>query len=102
MSYAHEKMYVAVSTLAGPGTQRERLADAYISSVIRLLDKDIPEELRERFQILKEKITCEEAKGDEGTVKATVNAIEDNEVNEMAEEIVSLYDNITRYEKPRE
>jgi hypothetical protein len=100
MSYAWEKLNGAVRNLAGIGSQRERLIRAYTYNVIQIREEQVPEGRWERFEKLRVQITRIDAKGGEGNIKATVESIEAHEVDEMVMEIVDLYDDICRHEKP--
>lgn len=100
MSYAWEKFHKAIHSLAGPGTQRERLLNAYVYNIIHVEPEKVPAEIQDELRQFERDITRVEAKGSEGSVQATVNAMDDTEVNRMIKRIISMYDTITRHEKP--
>lgn len=92
-NYTWEKLYTAILTLAsGQFSLQERLADAYISSLIRLRSGDLPRGLRDEFAQLGKRLTCVAPEGDEGSVYATVRAMDTETARMLAEKIVSIYD----------
>lgn len=97
LNYAKEKLHVAVSTLStGTADIQTRLADAYISSVIRIRDEDLPPDLRRDLKAITKAITRVPAKGDEGSVRATVDTMSDNQCSELAAEIFELHEAVNR------
>lgn len=97
--YGWEIFHSATLSLVGSGSQRERLVAAY-RRIILVIIEDVPPELRDILQTLKQNITRVEAKDEEGRIQATVDSMEDTEVDQMTEHIISMYDTITRYQKP--
>lgn len=100
MSYTWEKFHGAIHSLAGSGTQRERLVAAYTYNLIRLSPEDLPNEIQEDFRKLQERITKFEAQDKEGSVQATVNKIDDSEVKKIIDKIISMHDTVTRHQEP--
>jgi len=100
MSYAWEKFHMAIHSLAGPGLQRERLVSAYVYNLIHVKPEDVPADIRDKLRQFQHDITRVEAKGGEGLVQATVNSMDDTEVNRMIKRIISMHDAITRHEEP--
>lgn len=94
MRYIWEKFYRALFSLTGKGNQRERLINAFAGQLIHLDPEKFPGKLREEFVKIKNEITKVEPEGDEGSIAATVNWMEDNEVNRMIERIINLYEAI--------
>jgi hypothetical protein len=96
-----EKLHLAVHTLAGTGTQKERLVDAVAYNLIHIIpDKDLPEELHDEFTEFKHKITSVPAKGNEGSIQATVNTLAESDVGQFVKEIISFYDTVCRHREP--
>ena len=94
LNYAEEKFYQAVRSLASEGTLKFRLACA-AEYLIRLKAEDFPDdELRSRFSEIVQKLTAQEPQRDEGSLQASVAAMNDQEVSHIAEEIVSIYADI--------
>ncbi len=93
ISYAYEKLLVAVQILVtNRGELPSRLADAFSSSLIRVRPEDLPEgELRKALQTIREDLTWTEAKGDEGTLAATVALLDELEAKSIAERIFNLF-----------
>jgi len=100
LNYTWEKFYVAVSSLAsGTGSIQERLFNAYTGSLMLLevhKPDELPEDMRNEFKEITRELTAVEPSGNEGSVRASTNAMTDLEASEIAEKIVSLYDRITR------
>lgn len=98
-SYAWEKLYVAVGTLAsGTGTIQERLAAAWVHSLIRLGHSTPPhyldgEDLAE-YEAIYEAVT--RTPGPEGSINTTCAAMSDEEAGHLAERVVSLYEAVAR------
>src|SRR5438552_4117724 len=97
LDYTWEKFHVAVLGLAsGQGDIRQRLADAFVGSLIRLKPDELPEELRDDFRALQKELTSARPEGDEGTVLASTNTMSGNRAAELAKQIVSMYDGIAK------
>jgi len=97
IDYAQEKLMQAIDTLAtGTGTIQDRLGGAALY-LIRLKPEDFPEgDLRKLFQGVKDDLTFEPAKGDEGTIAATLRITDDEDARAIAKRIVSLFHGIGR------
>lgn len=100
MNYAWEKFHVAIGSLTGARSQRARLVGAYAYSLIHLKPDDLPKEIREQFRQFQHDMTRVPAKGDEGSIQATVDAMDDEEVQRMVDAIVSMHDTVTRHQEP--
>jgi len=98
VSYAYEKLMIAVMTLATNRAEiKSRLQDAFISSLIHIRPDDLPEgELRDKLKTIKDDMTWTPAQGDEGTVAATVRGMLDEDAQKIAERIVSLFLDVRR------
>jgi len=99
MSYAWEKLHMAIHSLAGTGTQQDRLVGAGMN-LCRLEGKDFPEDLRDDFLDIKHRMNCVSAQGDEGTLVATARALDELERSSLVKDIISLHDAITRRQEP--
>ena len=95
MSYAWEKLHLAIHSLAGAGTQQDRLANAGLD-LINLQARDFPKELQDDFFNIKNRMTCVSAQGDEGALVATVRALDELAISSLVTNIISLHDAITR------
>ena len=95
LAYAHEKFSNAIRALAlGRGEIKERLTDAFVSHLGYIREeRDIPEDLREEFTQLKQRVTREHptaASLGEGWLQATINTMTQEEAVEIATEIWTL------------
>ena len=98
MSYAWENFRGAIQTLAGTGSQKDRLASAYIHNLVRLEPKDLPKKIQEDFSKLSKDITRIE--GADGSVIATVNEMDESHIKQMVEKIIDMHDTVTRHREP--
>jgi len=97
LSYAWEKLHMAVLALAALRVPiKERLVLAYVHNLSVLEPEDVPEPIKAKFNAVHKRITEADPVGDEGRIRASVNAMSDEEASHLAEEIVSMYDKITR------
>ncbi len=98
--YGWEKLHIAVHILTGIESQRNRLIDAVSSSLAHIMpDKDLPEELRDPFEQFMNEMTSIES-ASEGSIRATINTLEEAEIRHAFERIISFYDTVCRYQKP--
>ncbi len=89
-AYSFEKFGVAVDYLAASADHiKERLRRA-TDEIGRVRERDVPEELREQFLGISERITSGKPQNREGTLQATINQITDEEAVEIASDIVSF------------
>ena len=93
ISYTHEKLLVAATTLAtGQGELQDRLRGAYNSALIRLRSDDLPEgAVRKAFEAIRDDLTWVESKGDEGATAATTNLLDELEAKSIAQRIFDLF-----------
>jgi hypothetical protein len=100
MSYAWEKFFKAVNYLVAPGSIQERLFNAYCYELSLVKDPELPEEIRDDFRKLRRTLTKgpveDEAKG---LVYSAVNRMSDNEADDIARSIVSMFNVIAHKEK---
>lgn len=100
-TYAGAKLAGALSDLAGHGTQRERLGRAYAQHLSGLsVEQDVPWWFREEFANFEADLTRVGAKDDEGTIQATLDDIDDAEVEELVQRVINMYDRIAREQGP--
>jgi hypothetical protein len=89
--YAVEKYAVAVSALVGAEGIRERLYKAY-KSILPLSAQQMPEHLRDEHTALKEALTWVPVdEPGEGTLRATLRAMDDGEADRLAKKFFELY-----------
>jgi hypothetical protein len=100
-SYGWEKLHTAVSSLAGESSQRQRLVNAILYSLVHIRpDENLPPSIRDEFKAFIKEMTATEAEGDEGTVQATVNSMEDFDIHRAVERIIGFYDTVCRHRDP--
>lgn len=98
LSYPYEKFMVAVNSLAvSHKPLRDRVYSAFLSFG-PLMTSDFSKfpEIKAEFEKLKAALTRVEAKGEEGNVRATLDASSDDEVSQLASSIVDLFLQIVR------
>ena len=90
----YERLRLAVESLAtGRGNLQDRLYYAFLHiSVFRV--EDFPERLRADFTEICEGMT--KVKGDEGSIKATCEVMDDDEAEKIAQQILDLFTTIAR------
>jgi hypothetical protein len=94
ISYAWEKFYSAVRTLVLiPEPLRDRLVSAATYDIMHVRpERDLPDELHGKFDEIMKKLTSE------GSISDSVNSLSDDEVKDVADKIISLYDHIVKIE----
>jgi hypothetical protein len=105
MSYAEEKLYAAVRTLTSSDPVRERLISACVYNLIHVHqrgEESLPEEARRDFTQLWQTVTRVEARGEEGKVRASVEAMDDQAVTEAVDCILRMFIAVTRQGAQRE
>lgn len=102
LDYAWEQLHHAVINLSCMVANiKDRLAAAAIHRITILRSEWMPtEELQKLVTELQEELSNKTALSSEGTIKATISEMTDDEASKWAEKIVSLYDSVTRYQEP--
>jgi hypothetical protein len=96
--YAIEKLHLAISTLVGTGSVRERLAEAYLRHLSPVSAKDFPEELREEYRGIITTLSWVSVEYEgQATLRSTSNAMSDEEAVMLARRLVSLYYDLVEY-----
>lgn len=92
VTYAKEKFSTAIRTLAtNPGGIKQRVADAWIYSLNNIESKrDIPADLQHEFETTQSKVVSGTPVGDEGTIRAYVNSISEDDAVDAAKWIVDF------------
>jgi len=92
LDYAAETFYTAVRTLAIMDSDiKSRLTSAAVNNIVKLNpEKDLPEHLRDKFNHILEGLTTQ------GGIPETIAYMTKKEASSVAEEVVSLYDEIVR------
>ena len=89
-----EKLWQAIDTLAtGDGELQERLVSASLSltGVYLPPESDLPKKIQDEFDSIKQDLTRETAKGNEGKIQATTRIMSDQEAEGVAKRILSLF-----------
>ncbi len=95
--YTHEKLWATVTLLAGRnGTVQERLANAYVSQLMRLTTDDMPLDMRDAFVELRQRLMAKAPDGYEDRVSATTATMDDTEAERIATAIVTMYGEVCK------
>ncbi|MDP8936996.1 MAG: hypothetical protein M3O23_04600 [Actinomycetota bacterium] len=92
--YAREQLGNAVfATLAtGAGRIQERIVDAWVDSLIHINEeRDLPEDLRPRWEMIRALVTHEPGPEGRGALRATVLPMDDEAAIEVARHIVDFH-----------
>jgi len=102
--YAYEKFHNAVLCLTCQGDQRERLYKAlqYLKNIEIQMhpEKHLPEVIRDDYLEFITRMSSIKAVRDEGDFRATINSLDEEELNQAASDIISFFDCVCRYEGP--
>jgi ABC-type Fe2+-enterobactin transport system substrate-binding protein len=98
MPTAWEAFHSSIQILAGPDSQRSRLAQACSEHLTRLSKRDVPAEIRDEFLQLLTGTVKNRDQSDRSSIMETLSSVEDREVYGMINAIVRMYDAVTRYE----
>jgi hypothetical protein len=100
ISYGIEKFGKAVDSLATSASNwRDRLYDGFRCVYPIVPEEDLPEDLAPRFVALRQAITRIGAKHGEGTIKATINQMSEEEGERLMAEIYSIYEDVRHCEE---
>ena len=104
MSYIGEKFFEAIRRLAIEDKSiKERLYDAVVYNILGLTYNDFSKEgyddLWDQHKKLIDELTRVDALSDEGTLRATINKMSSKEASEIANKIVSMFNEICERER---
>ena len=89
--YLHDKFSSAVHSMAtSPKSIQERIAEAYIFHLIHVKIEDVPEDIKCKYQNLKERLTSVNAIANEGTVMASIKDMPTEEAISIANDILCI------------
>jgi hypothetical protein len=92
--YLHEKFHTGLTILAeGHDRIKERLYNAYISQLNRgeARENDLPDDLRVKIDAFHARMTANnDPTGEFGDIRATVDAMTEDEAVDMAREVVQI------------
>ncbi|MBY0559326.1 hypothetical protein [Hyphomicrobium sp.] len=90
-SYARKKFWEALNILVGDGPLRKRFGFVYGMLLILNVEKDFPEDLRERFTKLIGQMDERKVGGQNGPIEINVDPPLSDE---LAEEVLAIYTNL--------
>ena len=96
MTYHVDRLYAAVSVLAGDGHVKQRLIKAYRENLDYIAEDELPRELRKSFRDLRSRLHCVAPLNGEGPVCASVRKMSVRDASECAVAIVDLNGDVIR------
>ncbi|MDH3756890.1 MAG: hypothetical protein OEV10_02505 [Gammaproteobacteria bacterium] len=96
MTYHVDRLYAAVSVLAGDGHIKQRLIKAYQENLDDIVEDDLPRNLKKAFCDLRSRLHCVAPLNGEGPVRASVRKMSVSEASECAVKVVDLYSKVIR------
>jgi hypothetical protein len=90
------KFFSAVRTLAGDGPIKTRLFVAYSDHLDMLPEKDMPESIRPRFQLLKNSMHTVKPMSEESPILASVRKMSSAQASRCATQIVTMFSELVR------
>lgn len=96
MAYHVDRLYAAVSVLAGDGHIKQRLIRAYQENLDDIAEEDLPREMQQSFRELRTRLHSVAPLGREGRVCASVRKMSVSEASECAVMVVDLYSEMIR------
>ena len=91
MAYHVDRLYDAVSVLAGHGHIKQRLITAYETHLDKLRDDDLPLTARQGFADLRDQMHRVQPLNGEGPICASVRKMSVAEATECAHSVLELY-----------
>ncbi len=98
MSYGWEKFHAAMNTLTGPGSQKERLMNAYSYNLVHIKKTNVPGDVWDELNQFSKDMTKIQVNGNGGSIKATVQEMNNLEVDGMIKKILYMHDSVVRHE----
>ena len=96
MTYHVDRLYAAVSVLAGDGHVKQRLIKAYRDNLDDITEDELPRELRQSFRELRSRLHSVAPLNGEGPVCASVRTMSVRDASECAVAVVDLYGEVLR------
>lgn len=94
--YGWEMLHLAVNSLTGHQSQRQRLVDAVLGNLIHINpENDLPPVMHEEFTSFVEGMGSAKV----GNEYAAMKSLDDREVHQAFEKIISFYDTVCRHMK---
>jgi hypothetical protein len=95
--YAWEKLYLAVGTLCGRGSQGARLANATTLYLVHLRPDDLPSDLRREFIQLMSDLRVVRGRGEEANIQATINSLDASVREQAIRKILHIFSAVCRH-----
>ena len=99
MSKHVKRFYAAVSALAGHGHIKQRLVQAYESSLAFIEEDELPVAIRPSFADLKSRMSNEDPLNGEGPIRASVRKMSVQQADDCAQRVIDLYRDIMLYDE---
>ena len=97
--YGLEQLTSAVFTIADSHeTLQQRLISACVYDILNINpERDLPQEMREKFTTLCQLLNCQPAMEGQGSIFATISAMNDDEARRHIETIGQMYRELAEY-----
>ena len=95
--YAWEKLYLAVGTLCGRGSQGARLANATTLYLVHVRPDDLPSDLRREFIHLMSDLRVARGCGEEANIQATIDGLGASGREQAIRRILHIFSSACRY-----
>ena len=95
--FAWEKLFLAVGTLCGPGSQSARLANATTLYLVHLRPDDLPSDLRREFIQLISDLKTAQSHGQEANIRATIGSLDDSVREQAIRRILHIFSSACRH-----
>ena len=97
MSNHLNRLYAAVSALAGHGNIKQRLIVAFEDHLGAIEIDEIPVAVKQSFADLQKMVSCVDPLNGEGRIRATVRKMSVIEADECARKLVDVYTDVVRF-----
>lgn len=92
MSYVIEKFEGAIDSLRGSGSIHERITKAILYNLAMLKPEKVPDEIREEFKELVDRMESGEPIAEEGTVAAYCYGLSREDAFKVQDQILAMYE----------
>ena len=96
MCQLSDNFYSAVRALAGDGSVKDRLANAYSENLEMLSEDDLPETIKPRFEGLRQAMHSAKPLSKESPVTASIRKMSPTEASRYATSIVAMFSELVR------
>jgi len=97
LSYGWEKFFLAVTHAAtSEKTLQDRLRNAYVYNLMYVAKENVPLEVWNDLQKLKQAVTAKEAVGDEGSAAASTDVMSDEEAGKWLQKVVGMFSDVAQ------